>query len=531
MAASRLVATTIVLLVLAVGFAVEAGLRSAGYWHQLELERPALAEAPPVVDAAPSARRARRVVLVIIDGLRAREAARLPVLAALGRAGVSAVASSHYPTWSRPNYVSILSGVPPEASGVRTNHHPMRVELDTLMDRARAAGLDCALASDYEAMPRMFRRRGPDGAYRWSCASSFYAPWSGGAAENAAAIAASPAALAILHTGGVDRAGHRHGAASADYHDAALAVDRELAQVLAGLDLARDAVIVTADHGHVAGGGHGGVEPDVLGVPLVAAGAGIRRGAHALAPRLIDVAPTVAALLGVPAPGHGLGRTLVELLDLPPDALRARGAADDARLAITRAAVGAERARLHARVARLRAARGTLAFALALLIVAGGVVLVRRGVLRIDARAVAFAVLAFAAAAGAAAWLGGSSTSALPATADLAPTLAGAAGIAIALHVAASRWAARHHRDPAAQLATANAHAWLSLVLAALPAAALWAAFPAPALAVPAAAWLPRIPVTFAALACGSLGTACALAISLAIFLARAVRLAHAPVR
>src|SRR5690606_24858261 len=61
-------------------------------------------------------------------------------------------------TWSRPNYVSILTGVPPMSSGVRTNHHNTPVLLDSLMDRARAAGLRVATATDYEALPRMFLR-------------------------------------------------------------------------------------------------------------------------------------------------------------------------------------------------------------------------------------------------------------------------------------------------------------------------------------------------------------------------------------
>jgi len=39
------------------------------------------------------------------------------------------------------------------------------------------------------------------------------------------------------------------------------------------------AIVVTADHGHTGRGGHGGVEPEVLAVPLVMAGAGVRAGA------------------------------------------------------------------------------------------------------------------------------------------------------------------------------------------------------------------------------------------------------------
>ena len=85
----------------------------------------------------------------------------------------------------------------------------------------------------------------------------------------------------------------------------------------AGIDLTRDTVIVTADHGHVSRGGHGGAEPEVSSVPLVLAGKGIVPGASARNAQLVDVAPTVAALLGVPAPGQDRDGALggVELLD------------------------------------------------------------------------------------------------------------------------------------------------------------------------------------------------------------------------
>jgi hypothetical protein len=63
----------------------------------------------------------------------------------------------------------------------------------------------------------------------------------------------------------------------------------------------------------------------------VLAGAGIVPGSVARDTRLIDVAPTVAALLGLPAPGHAEGRALVEVLALEPAAAAHRAAADNTR--------------------------------------------------------------------------------------------------------------------------------------------------------------------------------------------------------
>src|SRR6185503_18413434 len=150
------------------------------------------------------------------------------------------------------------------------------------------------------------------------------------------ALATGNADLVVLLVGAVDAAGHARGGDSPEYRDAAAMADHAIARVLARIDLVQDAVIVTADHGHTGRGGHGGIEPEVLGVPLVMAGSGVRAGASPQDAHLADVAPTVAALLGLPAPGHGLGRTMTELLTLDDTAIRARAEADAVRLGVTR---------------------------------------------------------------------------------------------------------------------------------------------------------------------------------------------------
>jgi predicted AlkP superfamily pyrophosphatase or phosphodiesterase len=54
-----------------------------------------------------------------------------------------------------------------------------------------------------------------------------------------------------------------------------------------------------------------------LEVPFLLSGAGIRRGAVPDGPSLVDVAPTIAALLGVTPPDEIEGRVLTEVLDPP----------------------------------------------------------------------------------------------------------------------------------------------------------------------------------------------------------------------
>src|SRR5262249_60860921 len=84
------------------------------------------------------------------------------------------------------------------------------------------------------------------------------APWPGTAVSAArAAIARGVDFLVVVHNA-PDEAGHAHGAASRAYRDAAAQADRDLGEIVAALDLERDAVLVTADHGHTDAGGHGG---------------------------------------------------------------------------------------------------------------------------------------------------------------------------------------------------------------------------------------------------------------------------------
>ncbi len=87
---------------------------------------------------------------------------------------------------------------------------------------------------------------------------------------------ASPRQLRLIHPLYVDETGHEFGAASPQYHAAVDRVDRELDTFFDTLDLQRDLVIVTADHGHTLRGGHGGRQDRVAHVLTCFAGPGVR---------------------------------------------------------------------------------------------------------------------------------------------------------------------------------------------------------------------------------------------------------------
>lgn len=553
----HVVAAALTLLVVGTLGAVQAARAGGSFMHDLEQVQPALARIDPVVEDPRTPRLARRVFLVIVDGLRLDKSYELPFLDELRRRGVDAEATAHYPTWSRPNYVSILTGVPPSASGVRTNHHATPVQLDALMDRARAAGLSAASGTDYDVLPRLFLRpragasrtgievdidqqsedevedpaalgavSSPDADLASPFDDARYAPWAGGFSEAGSALAAGNADLVVLLLGVVDAAGHAHGGDSPEYRIAAETADRAIARALDRVDLTQDAIIVVADHGHTDSGGHGGLEPEVVTVPLIAAGAGIASNGRIHDARLIDIAPTVAALLAIPAPGHGLGRTLTGILALDDVAAVRRRWADVTRLTMTRAVVGASEANAAIAVLEHRALRLAAVALGSILAVMFALVLIRRGVLRLDLRILLVTVPAFFIVYYALIGTFGQrfSPSLVPAQGHLAGALIRYGLVATCVQLLVNLWALRTQPTLGERLAAANGVAWVGLMLAMVPAGLTWAFFPPPFVSLPDPTWLVLIPALEIGVACAATTFALTLGVEVVVFAARAWR-------
>ena len=370
MGTSRLAAAVLVLGV-ALGVLWMAQSGAQHFVPRLNLDEPPLARVAPVISPA-GPPLSRRVVLVIIDGLGANAAHDLPALDLLRARGIDARARSHFPTLSRPNYSAMLTGIEPRWSGVRTNDYDHALPLDSLVARLQDAGRKSAYVADVSpALPTMLPG--------WDDVR--LVPWRSGLRAASLSALEGDAALVVYLFDAVDRAGHRSGARSRAYREAALGYDELIGQLAARLDPARDTLIVVADHGHTAVGGHGGLERDVVEVPLVLAGAGIARGAHISDAQLADLAPTIAALLGVPVPGHALGRTLVEALALPQADRAALAFADGRRRAVLATGLVSPVADGLRRAGELVGARVEAAVGVAALLILLGVFFQRRGVL------------------------------------------------------------------------------------------------------------------------------------------------------
>jgi hypothetical protein len=312
----------------------------------LNLERPALSPPTPAAGGPPE----RRLLLIVVDGLRADVAARLPSLRELAARGARVDLTADLPTISAAQYVALLSGVPPLDSGRRTNQGLRPVGLDNVAGAVRRAGGRSAVVSDEVDW---WRRLYPDDF----AAAEVVAE--GELVGRAKALADGGATFLVAHFCGVDAAGHDVGAASAAYARAAEAADRAVAELAAFWP---GPVLVTADHGHTRKGGHGGDEPDVERSFLVAAGPGVRRAEAVGTPgRLIDVAPTAAALLGVPSPVASQGRALTSLLDLDGASRSRLDEAEGRRVRELAPGLDAGRAALRRAETRARPVRAAIA--------------------------------------------------------------------------------------------------------------------------------------------------------------------------
>lgn len=504
--------------------AIHMGTEAAAFFPSLNTNDPGIARVPPQL--SPTQRQlARRVVLVIVDGLRLRESYRVPYLNRLRQLGVDAEATAHYPTFSRPNHVGIVTGVPPRWSGVRSNDYDEPVQLDSLMDRARAAGMRSAFVADVSnSLPVMFSNRTGerhDNAFE----DIHYVRWPDGFVRASELAVDRGWELVILLPGYVDTAGHEHGGDSPEYRAAVSRSGTDLERALGNLDLSLDAIIVTADHGHTDRGGHGGTEPEVLQVPLIMAGKGVRPGASVVGAKLRDVAPTVAALLGIPAPGHGTGRALTEALEFS-GAERSLLAEYDTRRIEHNDAVNATWVdEATARRADKRLKR--LPIVIILFVLAIGLMFVgaRIGALKFGWRVIAIALPAFPVTYYMALGLFGQnfSPSVVPERGNVVGILFRFGLISTAAHIVVSWYALRGRVVLRERLAAANGLTMCGLVVSLLPASMAWAWYTAPFVELPSEDLLVLIPGTLVAVACFAVAAGVSLGLEIVVFFARAV--------
>jgi hypothetical protein len=282
--------------------------------------RSALHNQPPTPGEPVGPPLTHRLVFVLVDALRLDTSLNpdvMPNLSRLRADGAWAVMHSRPPSYSDPGYSVLLTGAWPDLSDGPTINVPFeetpRFTQDDLFSAAHRAGLKTALSGYY-----WFERLVPQDAVD----ASFYTPGEDRVADQQVIDAALPWLRSgdfnfiLIHIDQVDFAGHHEGGPrDPHWNEAASRADELIGEISSTLDLTRDTLFIASDHGQIDQGGHGGDEPVTLVEPFILVGAGVKAGDYGNV-NMVDVAPTLAVLLGANLPASCQGRTLEEMLDL-----------------------------------------------------------------------------------------------------------------------------------------------------------------------------------------------------------------------
>ena len=317
----KLIARLIVIIALGVG----AIFLALELMDNLYSYRSPLAEKPPVPGRSFGEPFGEQVVFVLIDALRNDTSLKpevMPTLNQLRNQGASAKMHSQTPSYSSPGYGVLLTGAWPYLSDAPAfnldyeNIYPFTQ--DNVFSSAKRHGLRTA-ASGYYWFEQLIPKDALDIGYFTSEEDH--------QADRAVVDAAIPWLesreydLILIHLDQVDYAGHHEGGPQGEgWEQAASRVDALLAEIVSEMDLSEDVLVICSDHGQIDQGGHGGHDAITLEEPFIMVGKGIKSGVYEDI-LMVDVAPTLAALIGINLPASTQGRVLTDMMFMPSNTI------------------------------------------------------------------------------------------------------------------------------------------------------------------------------------------------------------------
>ncbi|XP_072366220.1 GPI ethanolamine phosphate transferase 1 isoform X4 [Scyliorhinus torazame] len=308
---------------------------------------------------------AQRLVLFVADGLRAdtffeldeNGQTRSPFLRnVVEHSGSWGVSHTRVPTESRPGHVALIAGFYEDVSAVAKGWKENPVEFDSVFNESKYTwcwGSPDILpmfakgASGDHVYTRMYPAEMEDFAAQ---DASKLDTWVFNEVKNFFEFAKSNETLSaemwahevvyFLHLLGLDTNGHAHRPMSSEYKENIRTVDKGIQEVISVIeDFYRNdkktAFIYTSDHGMTEWGSHGAGHPSETLTPLVAWGAGVNgplvgsnqqfqddflqewklNDRKRFDVNQADVAPLMAALIGVPFPLNSVGILPLEYLN------------------------------------------------------------------------------------------------------------------------------------------------------------------------------------------------------------------------
>eukprot|EP00727_Mastigamoeba_balamuthi_P012863 m51a1_g82 hypothetical protein (825) ;mRNA; f:266742-269561 len=294
----------------------------------------------------------RSVVIVVVDALRHDVAYHAPTKMRALLCGdgsryyaenyapdvLAIEATAELPSFSVPARASLFSGAPPEMTGVvGDDNAPTPMSFDTVFGRVGAVGMHrvmveseaagIAMVGDVPAFGgwavadvRAVRQAQATGDH-WRVdelkvqlaeIDMMVSRWDGPEEDRTSLLY-----VPITH---IDSVVHEYGV-SRKYYSAVDNASDFVERLFRQADN-NTVVVVVSDHGHADPGGHGGSEPAVLRIPIAFYRRGSRIGGSESCGdgtqgkyRMIDLAPTITALLGLPPPLQSQGALISDVLE------------------------------------------------------------------------------------------------------------------------------------------------------------------------------------------------------------------------
>ena len=254
-----------------------------------------------------------KVILISVDGCRADALAACghPFVAELKRrAAYTFTGRTVFPSVTLPCHLSLFHSVPPQRHGTLTNDYvpPVR-PVPGLFEQLSAAGCRCAMYYGWEPLRDVARPK----SLTWSGYFNAYADeHTDGILTDMALqrIARHQPDFVFLYMVETDeKGGHDSGWMTDTYMDYIRRAMDHVQRVVEAVDK-EYTVIVTADHGgHDRT--HGTDLPEDMTIPMFFLGKPFAPGEQPENVSILDLAPTIADLMGVPATEEWEGRSLL----------------------------------------------------------------------------------------------------------------------------------------------------------------------------------------------------------------------------
>ena len=260
----------------------------------------------PDVIGPPAEPLTERVVLVILSGVSNHDLDalgdpwRFVQLRRRAAEGAYGMVEGTQPSGDAPTWATLISGADPSATGVVDENEWRELPVPTIFELARQGGIRSTVIASRSAWQGRQAVARPDRVELASSATAVDQTVVDVLAERQEQLA-----VVLLD------AGRAAGIPPAERWQR---LDQQFAGIAALLDPRQDTLIVTSDHGLLPDGATGGGDRGLIDLPIVMWGRAVVPGSTRPAAQQ-DIAPTVAALLGLPYGGY-VGRPLLETLDL-----------------------------------------------------------------------------------------------------------------------------------------------------------------------------------------------------------------------